>query len=199
MANPFRKLNPLLLFAVSPLIANSCSDRDPLVDEVVRSQGRQQEALARQSEELVKVSQQLVEADSKARREQAEHHAQLQAQLESQRENIDTQRDSLEAERRQIAQQRHRDPLIAAALVQGATLLIAALPIVLLIFLIRAARSEPADAPLGELLIHDMTSEAPLLLPPPLTDPQANHLPAPEPSGHTSNIPLDGDAPSLPC
>ena len=175
-----RNLNPLILLAVSPLIASSCNDRDPLVDEMVRQQATHHETIARQGEELTKASRELVESDAKARRELAEHDAQLQVQRESERQNLDAQRDALETERREIAKQRHRDPLVAAALVQAATLLVAALPILLLILLVRAARNEPADVPLGDLLIHDLTAEEPLLLPAPLRHRPAVLLPPPE-------------------
>ena len=174
-----RNLNCIALLAISPLLASSCSDRDPLVDEMVRQQATHHEIVARQSEELTKASKHLVESDAKARREQAEHQAQLQAQIESQRQNLEAQRDTLEAERREIAHQRHRDPLIATALLQVATVLVASLPILLLILLIRAAKNEPADVPLGDLLVHDLTSESPLLLPAPLIDRQAKLLPPP--------------------
>lgn len=175
-----RSLNCLAVLAISPLLASSCSDRDPLVHEMVRQQSTHHEIVARQSEELTKASRELVEADAKSRREQAEQQAQLQFQLETQRQGLSAQRDALESERREIAQHRYRDPLIAAALVQVATLLIAALPLVLLVLLIRAARSEPTDAPLGELIVHDLTSDVPLLLPAPLREPPATLLTGPD-------------------
>ncbi len=69
----------LALLAMTPVLASSCGGRDPLVDEMIRQQAKQQEIVARQSEELTKASQQLVEADANARREQAEQHAKLQS------------------------------------------------------------------------------------------------------------------------
>lgn len=186
----------LVLLAMSPILVSSCGGRDPLVDEMIHQQAKQQESISRQSEELTKASQQLVEADANARREQAEQHAKLQSELQSQQQNLDQQRDSLEAERREIASRRHRDPLLAAALTQIATLLIASLPVVVLILLIRAARNEPSDVPLGDLLVHDLTSDAPLLLPAPIIGKSVKLLPAPDASGPAAEEPPTDDSPA---
>lgn len=174
------RMNTLAILALGPILASSCSERDPLVDEMVRQQATHHEIVARQSEELTKASQKLVEAEAQSRREQAAQHAKLQAELQSQQQNVDHQRNALESERREIAERRHRDPLIASGLIQAATLLVASLPLVVLILLIRAARNEPSDVPLGELLVHDLTSEAPLLLSAPIISRPATLLPAPE-------------------
>lgn len=161
------------LTAVLPLLAglmaSGCDppreDLRPLVNELVQKQSAQQESLLRQSEHLSEASRQLVASDAQSRRELVEFQSTLQTQIEDERQNLDHQRNDLEQERRDISRQRHRDPLIAAALIQAVTLIVAALPIVLVLLLLRAARQEPADVPMGELLIRDLSAENPILIP----------------------------------
>lgn len=187
----------LAFLALSPLLANSCRERDPLVDEMVRQQATHHEIVARQSEELTKASQKLVEAEAQSRREQVESQAQLQAQIQSQRQDLDAQRNALESERREIAQQRFRDPLIASALIQVATLLIAALPLALLVYLTRLSRSEPAHEPLSELLVHDITADTPLMFPAPLVPSQ--HLLSSSTPLSPGNEPADDSGTDVPA
>ena len=51
---------------------------------------------------------------------------------------------------------------------------------VLILFLLRAARNEPAEVPLAELLVHDLSAEQPLLLPGPVAPPSVRALPNPD-------------------
>ena len=182
MSNP--RLRRPLLGLLIPLLLGGCgpphNELTPVVEEMTRRQAAQQEAVVRQSQDLSKASQQLVESDAQARRELAKWQAEVQSQIESERQAVDQERDSLEGERREIARQRHRDPLIAAALIQAATLLVAIMPLVLVLFLLRAARNEPADIPLAELLVHELSAEQPLLLPGPVAPPSVTALPSPD-------------------
>ena len=178
-----RHLLPKLLLMILLLLEGCGPPRNeltPVVEEMTRRQAAQQEAVVRQSQDLSKASQQLVESDAQARRDLAKWQAEVQSQIESERQAVDQERDSLEGERREIARQRHRDPLIAAALIQAATLLVAVLPIVLILFLLRAAQNEPADVPLAELLMHELSAEQPLLLPGPIAPPAVKTLPSPD-------------------
>lgn len=174
---------PTLLILI-PLLLEGCgpphNELTPVVEELSRRQAAQQEAVVRQSQELSKASQQLVESDAQARRDLAKLQAEVQSQIESERQAVDQERDSLEGERREIARQRHRDPLVAAAVIQAATLLVAVLPIVLILLLLRAARNEPAEVPLAELLVLDLAAEQPLLLPGPVAPPSVTALPNPD-------------------
>jgi hypothetical protein len=161
----------LVILATTILLIWGCSSSDDeyrrLVEEHSRRQAAQQESLLRQSENLSEASRQLVESDAAARGELAEMQSRLQQEFEAERQGIDGQREKLDDERRDIAARRHRDPLIAAALLQAVTLLIAALPFVLVLFLMRASRDEPADVPLAELLVEEFSTDKPLLLPAP--------------------------------
>ena len=127
------------------------------------------------------MTQQLLEQS----RQLTAYQAELDQRIQSERHSLDQQRAALEVERRQIAHQRHRDPLIAAGITQAALLIVASLPILLLILLLRAAASEPEDAALSELLVQELASDAPTLLPAPVIHPPAlesdpqNKLPPP--------------------
>ena len=160
----------LLLMLVLPILLPGCGsdggdDRyADLARESLKQQSRQNEAMARQSQEVAEATRQLIEADAKARRELGAMHEQLQKGLQSERLGIDQQRKEMEQERRDIAQQRHRDPLVAAAITQVALLLVAVVPLVFGIYLLRAVKNEDPDAVLGELLIGEFAAEEPLLI-----------------------------------
>jgi len=86
--------------------------------------------------------------------------------LHSERASIDRQREELEQERRNIAAQRHRDPVIAQAIGAVGLTLACLLPLLLAGYVIHAVnRNGDDNAALGELLVLEMTAEQPLLLP----------------------------------
>jgi hypothetical protein len=68
--------------------------------------------------------------------------------------------------RQVIARQRHRDPLIAAAIVNTGVLLACIAPLLLAFWVLRNSWGEAA-AGVDELLIHELTTENPVLLPRP--------------------------------
>ena len=146
--------------------------------ESVDQQARQNEALARQSEAVISESREvtvaareLVEKDAEARREMVAAQRELQQEVLRQQAKVDSQRDQLEAERRQLAQQRGRDPIIAAAIQSFAGLLACLLPLLLCaVLLYRMSGSDDEREALGELLVHELTSQRPLGLSGPETD-----------------------------
>jgi len=152
-------------------------ERDPRLAEFARQsveqQARQNEALSRQSEavvaqsgKLAEAARQLVDEDARARREMVAAHQQLQDQLGQQRAAVDAQRDRLEQERQQIARQRHRDPLIAAAVQSFGGILACLLPLLVCLYLLhRLTASDGPDHALGELLIEELTADRPTWLP----------------------------------
>ena len=161
----------LLGVLLLPILMLGCESEDKrdnryadLARESLRQQAQQNQALAAQTQQIAEASKHLVEADAEARRELGAMHEQLQTGLQSERQSIDRQRDELEGERREIAQQRHSDPIVAAAITHAALLIAAAAPLVFGIFLLRAVRNEDSDAVLGELLIGEFTAEHPMLI-----------------------------------
>lgn len=136
----------------------------------------ERERLLEASERLAETSQTLVQSDAQARRELVEMQSQLQQGITAERRLIDAGQAQLDDERREIAAWRHRDPLIAAAIIQGTTLLVAALPILLLVLLFRMQlRAEndviPTDVIIAE--VANMHRER-------LESSTAARLPAPE-------------------
>jgi len=91
---------------------------------------------------------------------------QLNSQLNEQRVTIDAGRDELEQERRQIAEQCHRDPLIASSIQTVGLIIACLLPLIVCVLIIRQmSRTEPDEAVVSELLVCELTSDQPRLLP----------------------------------
>jgi len=72
----------------------------------------------------------------------------------------------MEAERQVIARQRHRDPLIAAAIVNASVLLACIAPLLLAFWVLRNSGGQES-AGVDELLIHELTTDTPVFLPRP--------------------------------
>ena len=123
-----------------------------------------QRSLQRQAEQIVGASRQLVEADAKARGELIELQQNLQEGVQTERQSLDRQHEEMEAERQIIARQRHRDPLIAAAIVNTGVLLACIAPLLLAFWVLRSSWGQES-AGVDELLIHELTTETPVLLP----------------------------------
>jgi hypothetical protein len=128
-----------------------------LADFAQRSTSEQVQQNARMAE--------LVQRDAESRRELLATHQELTSQLNRQQAVIDAGRDRLERDRRDIAQQRHRDPIIAATL-QNVGLWMACLVPLLLAGLIvwQMKHQEPDHAAVAELLVCELTSDKPLFL-----------------------------------
>ena len=142
------------MIAMTVLLAtNSCSSsRRPVTPDQrltemaqnsLEQQARQNETIARQSESVVQESRRLaetaktlVEQDAEARREMISAQRELQNELVQQQATVNTQRDRLEEERRHLAQQRGRDPIVAAAIQYGAGLLACLLPLLVCVFVL---------------------------------------------------------------
>ena len=123
----------------------------------------QSEDKARQ--ELLAIQGDLVQRDAQSRQELNQFQQQVHAAGQEERQRLDEQRQTVEAERRQLAEQRHRAPLIAAAITQVGMLLLCALPLALCMYLLYVLRqSGPQDDALTELLIEEMAAEQPRLL-----------------------------------
>ena len=91
--------------------------------------------------------------------------------MQTERSEIGHQRDQLETERREIADSRNRDPIIAAAITRVAFVVVSLLPL-LICWLLLQQKVEPADKnEITELLLDDLVSSEPRLMPPAKTDP----------------------------
>ncbi len=130
----------------------------------------QSAAVIQESHQLAEAAKELVELDAEARRELVAAQRELQTQTNQQRSSIDSGRDQLEQERRQLAAQRQRDPLIAAVIQQIGLIIACLLPLIICYGVIRQLQStDPDHAAVAELLMFELTSDQPLLLPGPVT------------------------------
>jgi hypothetical protein len=169
MPRTAHRLSPSVLgVGISLFCIFGCGSTDErlvaLSEKSVIRQAEQNQQMLEQSTQIAQATRQLVAADAQAREELIAVQARLQHDLQAEREGIDRNRDELEAERKDLATHRHRDPLIAAAIIQAATLLACLLPIFLCLAILRALRHEATDPALDEVLIRELV--APHLLPP---------------------------------
>ena len=131
------------------------------------------ERLARLAEQSLHQQAEQNREMSELNREVTQAHQELiglQHDLEEQQAEVNHQRDQLESERREIAEQRHRDPIIAAAVNNVGLVLACLIPLALAGYLLYCLRNQSDDEAVGELLIHELTTDRPLVLPLPQTD-----------------------------
>jgi hypothetical protein len=155
-----RRLGWLTLIPFLTLVGCS-SDDQRLVDLSRQSLDRQAEQnrlVATNNQQVIDATNKLVEADAQSRRE----NAQLQHELQSERSGINLQRDTLEQERRQIADQRNRDPIVAESIKTAAGLIVAALPLILCLFLLWGLFHRSDDEAVADLLIEELVTRQPL-------------------------------------
>jgi hypothetical protein len=118
----------------------------------------------RSQAQVTEASRQLVEADAKARTETIA----MQRDLQKGQDELGHQRDQLENDRRQYADQRSRDPIIANTILDVGIILACLLPLALCIFLVLGLRDKSqSDSDLADVLVQEIVSDAPMLLPPP--------------------------------
>ncbi len=151
-------LTSLMLFT---LVGCEEDELAKAVREAAEQSAEQQRKLVQLQSEVAKSASELVEADSKARTELAA----LQRDLQQDQAEVGRQRDQLEDDRRDIAAQRHRDPLIAAAITNIGLILACLLPLVLCVVILRSLRSPVTDEEaLTEFLVQEIVADQPLLL-----------------------------------
>ena len=126
----------------------------------------QSQAVVAESHQLAETAKQLVEHDAEARREMIAAQQELTSQLNRQQSAIHTGHQQLEQDRREIAEQRHRDPIIAAVIQDFGLFIACLLPLVVAVFVIRQMQSQELDhAAVAELLVLELTADEPRLLP----------------------------------
>jgi hypothetical protein len=125
----------------------------------------QSQAVVEESHQLALAAKVLVEHDAEARRELIAAQQELTSQLNGQQSAIHTGHQQLEQDRREIAEQRHRDPIVAAVIQDFGLAIACLLPLLVAVFVIRQMHSqEPDHAAIVELLTLELTSEEPRLL-----------------------------------
>ena len=133
-----------------------------MAQQSLDAQAQQNERLVQQNHQVIEASKELVSKDADARREMAN----IQHGLQADQREVGKQRDVLERERRQIADQRFRDQAVSGAITTIGLLLVAALPLGVAIYMLRAVRhTEASDTVLTEVLVDELLAEQPRLLP----------------------------------
>ena len=155
-----------------------CGDDPRLAKQAEQHEGRQYEQNLRMADlnkQVAEASKRLVEAEAESR----EKFLAIQDNLRGDQAAIGKQRDALEADRREIAAQRNRDPIVAAAIIETGLYIACLLPLVLAGYLVYAMRHTASqdDAIVTEFLVTDIAAEHPMLLGPP---PEPLQLPKPE-------------------
>ncbi len=155
---------PLYVLTSLMLLTLAGCEEDELAKaarEAARQSAEQQRQLVQLQADVAKGASELVEADAKARTELTA----LQRDLQQDQAEVGRQRDQLESDRRDVAQQRHRDPLIAAAITNIGLILACLLPLVLCVVILRSLRNPVTDEEaLTEFLVQEIVAEQPLLL-----------------------------------
>jgi len=166
------KLIPIALgLLLLGILANGgCEDSASQQDErlhsanqaAIEAQRQQNQLVAAQSQVLAENSQRITAAaDAVLAREH-----QIRQDLNQQQTRIDTGRADLEKERQLIAQQRHRDPLVAAALQSVGLWLACTTPLLFGFYVLRLMFNQEAEhAELAGFLVSELTSDQPRILP----------------------------------
>jgi len=133
-----------------------------MAERHLERQAEQSRQVTELQREVAEGSRRLVEADAKARQEMVV----LQREVQAESNEVGRQRDLLEDEHRDLAARRYLDPIIAQAITHIGVLLACLLPLVICWYLLHR-RVEPADdQAVAEVLLEDLVTDRPLLLPP---------------------------------
>lgn len=161
--------------ALAVTLGGGCDDDARVARTAERAAERQAELdkeMAQLNRQVAEGSKELVSADARSR----ETLLDLQKDLQTQQTEVNRQRDELEKERKYIAEQRLRESILAPILASIGPLAVCGLVLLfccLLIFGLRRGRA--GDDAVGEILVEDLTSEHPVLLPAPTTPTRIEH------------------------
>ena len=160
-----------MLLAVAAILVTGCNEDGnensrvaKVAVEAAERQAEQNREMSRVNRETAEGAKRLVEADAQARKELTE----MQHDLQAEQAEVGEQRDQLETERKEIAGQRRTESMLGPILKGCAAAAVIAVTIGYcwsLLFSLR--RHDDADQILGELLVDELLSEKPVLLPPP--------------------------------
>ncbi len=186
MLKTVRSRRPTWMIPFLLIVAGCSSSDDRLIELGQQScdrQAQQNDTIATQAKQVTETTRQFVEAEGQARQEILRIQSELvdrdaqcrqelntlqretQAAVEAGRQNLDRQREDLEAERRQIATERQRAPIIAAAIQQVGLWLACLLPLALCGYLLHVLRhTANNDVAVTELLVEELTTDRPRFL-----------------------------------
>ena len=152
MNPPLRQHAAMIMLIV---LAIGCSSSDDRLVRHVAESNRQQ---AQQNSEMAKVHREVAEGTSRLVDAVAESRKEMVA-MES---DLQDQRTQLDKERRSLANERHRESILAPVLSNVGLMLVAALPLVLCWYLLHGLRTPDEDV--SEVLVQELVSDRPRML-----------------------------------
>lgn len=154
---------PIILMTLATWLAG-CDTRDErlhqLSQQSLARQAEQNKQMARQSQTTVETTKRLVDANAQSRIE----FQKMQEELQAERASLDRQHERLEQERRTLARERKWESILGPLLSSGIGLIVAVLPLLVCIWLLRGLFGQTPDEQIGEVLIGELIAENPLLL-----------------------------------
>jgi len=163
---PFAFLTPTVTApaVVGPIGCNNNERVARVAMQAADRQAEQNQEMARLDREVTEGTKRLVEADAEARKDVLA----MQKDLQDQASEVGQQRDLLESERRQIAQHQLRESMLGPIIANLAPLLVCASVLVFCGLLVYGLRSDKGDDDnvVAEVLIEELASAEPQLLPP---------------------------------
>lgn len=161
MNSPRARTTILLVMALA--LQTGCQSESEriatLSQEHSRLQAEQSLRMAQLQEHVATGARALVEADANTRSEIIG----LQRDIQSERSEIDHQRDRLEAERKVLADERHRAPVISAAITSIGLLLACLLPLLVCLKLISGTSDSADDQAVWQVLLDEGGTHTSLL------------------------------------
>ena len=142
--------------------------------ELVEAHRELIEVEAKSREELLAMQNRVIERDAAGREELAKLTKDTHTAIQTERQNINCQRDAIEQERREIAKDRQRTPVIAAAISQVGLILACLSPLLLavyILFVIRTSGVEEDHEVVRMLIDQVVVDDRPLLTKPDDTHP----------------------------
>jgi hypothetical protein len=177
MAKRNTSFTPLLLtLLLLGLVFSGCEDDQSQRDArlhaanqaALEAQRQQNQLVAAQSQALAENSREITAAAGAVLAREHE----IRSQLDQQQQRIDAGRTDLENQRQLLAQQRQRDPVIAAAIQSVGLWLACTTPLLFGLYALRLMfRDDPQHAAVAELLVTELVSDSPRLLTAPVMGP----------------------------
>lgn len=156
----------IVIATAALIVASGGCNSDERVSQVATQaadrQAQQNTEMAKVTNQVAEGTKKLVEADAAARKEIVKVHHELQAE----RATVGEQWNKLETERKEIAQDRRTESMLVPAIQTVGAIAVALLAIgFALVLLFGLRKSDDTDAEVGELLLHEIVSDHPRLLP----------------------------------
>lgn len=165
-----------LMMSIALMIAGCDSSDERLADYAQQStaqQAQQNAATAEVAREAAESQRRVIETVEKSRQD-----------LIGVQKDLDLQRTTVAQERKELTEQRRQESLLAPVLTTIGYLLVTALPLVLCWYLLYTLKNTPVDeTAVTQLLVQDLLSEQPVLLPRPVnSNPRLVHGARPRPA-----------------